>query len=116
MVQEWHESRYGSTASNCPTYPSPNVGVQADSSSDPIHNQGQHPRLVFEFRGGHVNSDGTGIENNFVVPERDATGSVKPLQYGTGMTWSSITRPVRVVRRRPASVPEPGDRDDARLL
>jgi hypothetical protein len=81
MVQEWHESRYGSTATSCPTYPSANVGVQADPSSDPLHNQGQNPRLVFEFRGGHVNSDGTGIENNFVVPERDASGSVKPLQY-----------------------------------
>src|SRR5438874_2509625 len=27
---EWHESRYGSTLNNCPTYTSPYFGVQAD--------------------------------------------------------------------------------------
>jgi hypothetical protein len=75
---EWHESRYGSTANNCPTFPSPYFGVQADGSSS---SPGTNPRLIFHFRSGLVNSGGTGIENDFIIPQHNNSGSVVPLQY-----------------------------------
>lgn len=75
---EWHESRYGSTRTNCPTFPSPYFGVQADGTSA---SPGTNPRLIFHFRSGHVNSNGTGIENDFTIPQRDTSGAVVPLQY-----------------------------------
>ncbi len=58
--------------------PVPYFGVQADGTPS---SPGTNPRLIFDFRSGHVNSDGTGIENNFIVPEHAAGGAVKPLQY-----------------------------------
>jgi hypothetical protein len=75
---EWHESRYGSTASNCPTYTSPYFGVGADGSTS---SAGTNPRLIFHFRSGVVNSTGTGIENDFVIPQRNSSGTVMPLQW-----------------------------------
>jgi hypothetical protein len=75
---EWHESRYGSTATNCPTFRSPYFGVQADGSTS---SPGTNPRLIFHFRSGVVNSDGTAIENDFVIPQHDTGGNVVPLQY-----------------------------------
>ncbi len=75
---EWHESRYGSTLTSCPTFPSSYFGVQADGTTA---SPGTNPRLIFHFRAGAVNSTGTGIENDFVIPEKTSAGTVKPLQY-----------------------------------
>src|SRR6266576_1778984 len=68
---EWHESRYGSTASNCPTFPSPYFGVQADGTTS---SPGTNPRLIFHFRSGTVNSTGTAIENDFVISQHNTSG------------------------------------------
>jgi Polysaccharide lyase len=76
---EWHESSYGSTATNCPHFTSPYFGIQADGSNTAY--PGTNPRLIFHFRSGQVNSTGTGITNDFVITERNPDGTVKPLQY-----------------------------------
>ena len=75
---EWHESRYGSTLNNCPTYTSPYFGVQADGTTA---NPGTNPRLIFHFRSGQVAADGNSIENDFVIAQHDGSGNVMPLQY-----------------------------------